>query len=192
MMHRTPPQMFERCLFLLLSERDRETVVGDLGEVYADEKLPRLGRFRANVWYGWQVLSFVPYRFHSLRAPVPVLMSMCVFTGLCGVWLGAMDLRLRHPGYLGREWIAGAIVLQAVTTLLALRYPQRRALRRDALLGCAAIMFLASKAAWGVLHRAHFEGYVLLIALALAVQAVLTFTTLARPAAPEVLRAGSR
>jgi hypothetical protein len=165
----------DKLLMLLLTDRNHETVSGDLLEEKA-AKAREIGCFRARVWYVWQILSFLPERLTSAFANDKALAFLSGFTALSGLWLGVMDLRLRHPGYAGREIIAGIIVFQGLLTLTALflRVPL---LRKLALLGTAAIFWLAGKALFGLLYGSHFEGYILLIALGLAVQAVLTWFT---------------
>ena len=181
-----PPHLLERSLLLLLPARDRETVVGDLHEAFCEEVAPQVGRFRANLWYARQVLSLVPRRLLSFPGQRAVLASICSFTALSGLWLGAMGLRLRHPGFGQGEIIAGILVLQALLTLFVLRFRQRRALRAIVFVGCAALIYLAGMALRGVLREgAHFEGYILLISLALLAQVALTCMTLLRtPAQP--------
>lgn len=163
-----PPTWMEALLKSLLPERDREAVAGDLYEVFCDEIAPRMGAARARFWYMRQVLSFVPQRLG------PVLQLICFFTLMSGTWLGLMDLRLRHPGYLSREWIAGLIVGQAAVTLIVINRLGPAWLRYVALAGCVGILSLSAKALIGVITGANFEGYILLIALALVIQAVLT------------------
>lgn len=169
-----PPKWMEALLKSLLPERDRESVTGDLYEEFCEEMLPRLGEARARFWYMRQVLSFVPHRL------TPVLQLICSFTLLSGMWLGLMELRLRHPGYLSREWIAGLIVGQAAITLIVLNRRGAAWLRFVALAGCAGILFLSAKALIGVITGANFEGYILLIALALALQVALTLMIVPR------------
>jgi hypothetical protein len=158
----------ERLLKFLLLERDREAVTGDLYEEFSEEKLPRLGAARARFWYMRQVLSFVPQRLG------PVLKLICFFTLMSGSWLGLMDLRLRHPGYAGREGIAGLIVGQAAITLIVLERRGPGWLRFVALAGCVGILSLSAKALASVIAGADLEGYILLIALLLVAQAALT------------------
>lgn len=162
-----------RMLLLLLPERDRETVAGDLLEE-RQARIQKDGFFRAQLWYAVQVLSFVPAAAVSTLSQHRTLTLFCFFTGLSGTWLGAMDLRLRHPGYLSREGIALTIVLQSALTLctLVLRMP---ALRVVTMTGTIGILWLAWRAFYGLVHGAHFEGYILLIALALAIQSALTW-----------------
>lgn len=163
-----PPKWMERMLKLLLHQRHRETVAGDLYEEFCEVKVPQMGVWRARLWYLGQTLSFIPQR---LAFPLTLL---CVFTLASGTWLGIMDLRLRHPGYAERELIAALIVGQGTLTLLALHSRGQGWLRLLALAGCAGIVWLALHALENALRGAHFEGYVLLIALGLLAQAVLT------------------
>ncbi len=176
-----PPRWMERLLKFLLPERDRESVTGDLHEEYCEEIAPRLGGLQARFWYMRQVLSFVPRRLGW------VLKSICFFTLLSGSWLGLMDLRLRHPGYVGREGIAGLIVWQAAITLIVLNRRGPGWLRFVALAGCLGILSLSARALMGVVTGANLEGYILLIALALVVQAALTVMILRGPG-PRITR----
>jgi len=169
-----PPSWLEGLLKTLLPERDREAVSGDLYEEFIEEIVPRLGVARARFWYMRQVLSFLPQRLG------PVLKLICIFTFTSGTWLGLMDLRLRHPGYLQREWIAGLIVGQAAVTLMVLSRRGPGWLRFVALAGCVGILSLSARALVGAVTGANFEGYILLIALALVVQAALTVLILPR------------
>jgi hypothetical protein len=163
-----PPQWMEGMLKSLLQERHREAVTGDLHEEFCEEKLPQMGAVRARLWYLGQVLSFLPER---LTLPLNLL---CFFTLASGAWLGIMDLRLRHPGYAGRELIAGLIVGQATLTLAALHARGLGWLRMGALAGCAGIVWLALHALVNALRGADLEGYVLLISIGLLAQALLT------------------
>jgi hypothetical protein len=167
-----PPKWMEEVLKLLLHERQRQAVVGDLHEEFCEGKAPQMGATRARLWYLGQVLSFIPQRLGSL------LSLICFFTLACGAWLGWMDLRLRHPGYAGREAIAGLIVGQAALTLAAVHLRGPSWLRPVALLGCGGIAWLAVHALVKALGGADFEGYVLLIAIGLLAQALLTVVIL--------------
>ena len=163
----------ERVLVALLPSRDRETITGDLYEEFTHRRTRR-GAAAANAWYAWQVLSFLPRQAVSAVAHGPVLALVCIFTGLSGLWLGIMDLRLKHPGYAGREVIAATVVFQALVTLAAVYVRRLPHLRWVALVGCVSITWLSGNAIFYTLHGAHPEGYVLLIALALIVQVMLT------------------
>jgi hypothetical protein len=158
----------EKMLKSLLPARNRDAVTGDLHEEFCEEKLPQMGATRARLWYLAHVLSFIPQRL------TPFLSLLCFFTLTSGAWLGMMDLRLRHPGYAGRELIAGLIVGQAALTLTALHSRRLSWLRMLALVGCAGIVWLAVHALINTLSGAHLEGYVLLIAMGLLAQAALT------------------
>ena len=170
MSHKTPPRFLERTLLGLLSARDQETVAGDLLEAYA-ETADRRGSLLANLWYARQIVSFVP---HRLRWSERLLAGLSAFALLYGLWFGVMELLLRHPGYAGREWIAGTILGQAGLTLLYLLLPGAPGLRVLVALGCLPVLYLVSLVVRGLLHGANLEGYVVLMALSLALQAVCT------------------
>ena len=175
-----PPYLLDCLLFSLLSPRDRETVSGDLGEEFLEVKLPELGQFRAHLWYMRQVLSFVPGKAVALLLQGSALRLLCFCTALAGCWLGMMDLLLRHSGYGSQIVIAATIVSQALLTLAALRFHRYGVLRVVAMVGSLTMLWLAGSALKATLGGAQFEGYVLLIALALIVQTVLTVLTLQR------------
>lgn len=166
----------ERLLMLFLAERDRETIPGDLLEEKA-ARAAELGPMRANLWYVAQILSFAPRGVVMASAKSSILSVFCIFTVLAGAWLGSMDFLLKHPGYLDREWIALTIVGQGVLTLIAL-YSKTRLLKIMAIIGTFSILWLASKAFYGVTHNPHFEGYIVLIAAALVIQSALTWLSM--------------
>lgn len=173
-----PPRCLEGILLFLLPARDRETLPGDLSEEFREHKLPQFGPVRANLWYARQVLSFAPRRFSSVLVQRPVLTLLCLFTATAGLWLGFMDWYLHHDGYADREWIAATIVGQALLTLATLHIQHLQSIRPVAMLGTVAIFWLAAKAAIATLHGPHMEGYILLVALALTIQGLLTLFTL--------------
>jgi hypothetical protein len=178
----TPPYLLECVLFFLLPPRDRETVSGDLYEEFLEVKLPELGAIRARLWYMRQVLSFVPARAAAVLHPT--LRIVCFCTALAGGWLGMMDVLLRHPGYGSQILIAATIVSQALLTLAALRFHRYDRLRAAAMIGSLTVLWIALRAMRDVFVGAHFEGYILLIALALIVQAMLTLLSLPRARLP--------
>ena len=55
-----PPQWLEGMLLWCVPARHRETISGDLLEEYQEEQAPRFGRFRTNLWYLRQIVSFLP------------------------------------------------------------------------------------------------------------------------------------
>ena len=175
-----PPYLLDSFLLFLLSPRNRETVSGDLYEEFLEVKLPELGRLRARLWYMRQVLSFVPRRVAAVVLEEPALRLVCCFTALSGSWLGIMDLILRHPGYKSQTVIAATIVSEALLTLAALRFQRYVGLRAVATVGILPLLWLAGTALKALIGGAELEGYVLLIALVLVVQSVLTVLTLPR------------
>ncbi len=169
-----PPSWMEHLLRRFLPPADRETIAGDLREEFHDRAATR-GAGSAKLWYLRQIISFMPrglaFAFGT-HIPLPLL---CGFTGLCALWLGAMDLRLHHSA--SQMAIAGSILGQSLVTLAALlvRFAWLRYL---SVAGCAGMLFLAGKALLGLIHGYHFEGYILLIALLLVVQSCFTIFTM--------------
>jgi hypothetical protein len=176
-----PPVFLQHLLQALLPARDQETVAGDLLEAYA-ERRSLDGMFRANAWYALQTVSFAPRAAMRAYGKTPVLVAVCCFTAACGIWLGGMDILLRHHNLLYHESIAGRIVGQALLTLAMLPLRRLAWLRWAAALGAAAIAWLGGSALLAVLRGDNsFEGYILIIAALLVVQALLTWLTLLRP-----------
>lgn len=171
----------ERALLRLLNPRDRETVSGDLLEEYREEQVPRLGRLRANLWYLAQLSSFVSTRIREGGVMKQLLVLMCVFTVAAGIWLGVMESLLRHEGYAGRIVVATFLAVQSLVTVLVVLLNAGRASRVAVLVGAVAIAVLGARAVWKIAQAAHFEGFVLIIGVALMVQAGLTLATLIRP-----------
>jgi hypothetical protein len=54
-----PPVWAEALLRALLAQRSRDAIAGDLLEEYRESVLPAAGRFRAQIWYIRQVVSFL-------------------------------------------------------------------------------------------------------------------------------------
>jgi hypothetical protein len=169
----SPPRWMEAILLLTLPPRDRETVAGDLHEEF-NALTVQAGGLRADLWYARQVLSFLPHHVAAVFANSPALMLLCGFTASCGLWLGAMGLRLRHPGFVEGEMISLIIVLQAAITVIALCFRPVTSVRRTAVCGTLLLAWLAWKALIGTLRGAHLEGYILLIAILLLMQAGMT------------------
>lgn len=172
-----PPSWLELILLHLLRERDRQTISGDLLEEFHEQQVQR-GRLKASIWYALQILSFMPAWLGFQSKLRRFLLSVCSFTLLSGLWLGAMGLRLRHPGYVEGEIISAIIVSQGLLTILALWLRRRSILLDLSAIGCLPLFWLASKALRGIIDGSNFEGYILLIALALLVQAILTLAML--------------
>ena len=161
---------------------------GDLLEEFEEQVRVRGSQTGAIIWYLGQILSFVPAWIGSQSALRPLLLSLCTFTALAGLWLGAMGLRLRHPGYVEGEVISGIIVGQALLTIAALQFRRIPILLHLSAVGCLALLWLAGKALKGIIDGSNFEGYILLIALALAVQAVFTLAMLVAGRKGQTLR----
>jgi hypothetical protein len=187
MKHAGPPAWMERLLLFLLPLRDRETVAGDLCEEFCERRAREHGSAGANLWYLLQAISFMPRRCRAAFFRPRGLALLCFFTALCGCWLGAMDVQMGHPGYLVQAGIAAGISLQALLTLGALRFRRSLSIRYSSMLGCLMLFLLAARALIAVIRGAHLEGYVLLIAVALLVQASLTLGTLSGAGESETL-----
>jgi hypothetical protein len=101
-----PPRVAEWLLRLVLSDRDRETISGDLLEEYRDAVLPARGINAAQWWYRHQVAGVL---WRLGRAPLAA-------GALFGAGLGAWNLieTARHP--LGED--DGASMLLGVAAVL--------------------------------------------------------------------------
>jgi predicted DNA repair protein MutK len=173
-----PLAWLERTLLLFLNARDRETISGDLLEEYREEQLPRLGYVRANFWYLRQIVSIASIQILGGPLLKRVLILLSLFVMAAGAWLGAMENILRHDGYRDRSVIAVCIAMQGLATLLCVLLNGGRAVRNLVTIGSAAILWLGGSAMIKTLRARHFEGFVLVIGLALVLQGVLTLATL--------------
>ena len=109
-----------------------------------------------------------------------VLLSGSVFTFACGCWLSLMEWLLRHPGYLLRSGVDVSIALVSLATIAVLSL--RLGIRAERWLRFGAI-FLLGIAIQGLVRdvrSTHFEGFALLIALALALEGILMLLSLGR------------
>ncbi len=108
-----------------------------------------------------------------------VLLLLSFFTLAATAWLGVMEMALHHPGSSLRIFIAVLLACQSLSTILFLIF--RGHGRFQILLNISGFL-VAMFGIWSVvsiLRATHFEGYVLLIGLALTLQGVLTIATLA-------------
>ena len=175
-----PPVFLQHIVVALLSPRDQETVAGDLLEAYV-ERRNRDGAASANLWYARQAASLTPRAAAAAYRRTPVLAFLCCFTAACGCWLGTMSLLLRHGNLLLQESIAGLIVGQALLTLVMLPLRRIAWLRWAAAIGGVAIMWRGGSALVSMLRGDHsWEGYILIIAFLLVIQAALTWRALLR------------
>jgi hypothetical protein len=178
-----PPRGLERLLLWCLPQRDRETISGDLLEEYREVQLPRRGTIGANIWYLRQFLGFLAVRSFggsTIRASLTWL-SLC--TALAGAWLAVMENILRHPGYAERSVAAACIVIQGLATILFLMWQGHRLFRLIILVAAAGVAVLGAAAVARVLNSAHFEGFVLIVGVALVMQGTMALVVVggARP-----------
>lgn len=180
MIRPAPPVSLQRLVSALLPTRDQESVTGDLLEAYA-ERFRASGALAANLWYARQAASFLPRAASTAYRRTPGLVSLCCFTAACGTWLGTMGILLHDPHLLYDGSIAALIVGQALLTLVMLPLRRIAWLRWAAALGAIAIAWRGGSALVALVRGDHsFEGYILIIAFLLVVQASLTWRTLLR------------
>lgn len=115
------------------------------------------------------------------------LSVLCLFTAAAGIWFAMMENVLRHEGYSVRIVIACFIAVQSAATLLCERFGRQSPLRVAVIAGSAALVLLGGTAVLRILQASHFEGFVLIIGLALVLQGALAIATLFRyPGVPQV------
>jgi hypothetical protein len=141
----------------------------------------------------WQLSRCLTPRVRILRLASLVGLAVVV----CSGWFAAMELALRHPGYGWRVLVAAALVAEGALTIAVCEDLFERAPFRWPLIGTATATGLLG--GWiiaedlarpGLPARPHFEGYLLIIGLALIAYALLTIATLAM-AAPAPSRPAS-
>jgi hypothetical protein len=181
-----PPEWLEHALTRILPARDRETVSGDLLEEYRAQ-VPRLGLFRANVWYFHQVTSILCARSIGDSRMRVSLIWISIFTAACGVWLGFMEQVLKHPGYTGRMAVGAYIAFEGLATFLLIMFNGRAIYRAFVAMVATSIAILGVAAINKTLQAPHFEGFVLLIGSALVIQGLLTLAVLLRARASNTL-----
>jgi ABC-type uncharacterized transport system permease subunit len=122
-------------------------------------------------------------RLNNLAARPASLAGLAVVVG--GGWFLTMELFLRHPGYQWRAMAAAAIVvegaltivlLEDMVTLPALRWPLTAGAGATGLLG--GWIITQDLALPGLPARPHFEGYLLIIGLALIAYGLLTIAAM--------------
>jgi hypothetical protein len=106
------------------------------------------------------------------------LILLSLFVAAAGVWLGVMENLLRHDGYAGRTLIAACIAVQGIATLLFVLWRGRAIFRGIVMAGAAAFILFGTSAILKILRAQHFEGFVLVIGLALILQGALTLAPL--------------
>ncbi|MGA8029656.1 MAG: permease prefix domain 2-containing transporter [Bryobacteraceae bacterium] len=181
MMSESPPRWLQRLLLLFLKGRDRETIFGDLLEEYREERLPRAGPLRANYWYLRQAISLASIQIPGGSVLKQMLILMSLFIMAAGTWLGVMENILKHDGYVARSVIAVCIVIQGLATLLVVLLRGGTVLRIVVTTGGAVMVWLGVSAILKMLRSEHFEGFVLIIGVALVLQGGLAVATLLMP-----------
>lgn len=176
-----PPRWAEVLLERLVPARNRDVVTGDLREEYADAQLPRTGRIRANLWYLRQVLSFVPHLSWKRGPAMRILFPVSLFTLASTTWLAVMEVILRHPGYATRTTTALCMALICLATLLVRPLHLGTRAERGLWLGAVVLIGVGVNALVHLARASHFEGFVLIIAVALILQGLLMLVTLGRP-----------
>jgi len=109
---------------------------------------------------------------------------MCVVTVFAGAWLAVMENILRHPGFVGRSALAACIVVQGIATVLFLMLHGPTLFRILVLGGAIGAALLGAAAVIRILNAAHFEGFVLVIGVALVVQGILALVVVGGGATP--------
>jgi hypothetical protein len=171
----------DRLLRCSLPARDREAISGDLLEEYREEQVPRLGRARANLWHLRQSISFLSNRSFGGPPMKAALTWMSVFTVVAGAWLASMENILKHPGYGERTAIAACIAIQGLATLLLLLLDGRLIFRAVVLAGAVGLAIFGVTAIRRILDAPHFEGFAVLIGVALIAQGGLTLAYMLQP-----------
>ena len=174
-----PPRWLDHLLQSLLSARDRETISGDLLEEYSEERLPRLGSLRANLWYLRQCLSFASIRLGGSTMK-QVSIAMCLFVAASCGWLALMENLLKHAGYTGRTALDICLSAQAVGTSLCLLLNVPGVVRLLVLVCAMIAAGFGGFAVISVLRAQHFEGYILVIGVALVLEGLFALATFLR------------
>ena len=99
----------------------------------------------------------------------------CGFTLLASIWLAVMFVVLHRPGYERGVSLSLIFIIQSLLTM-AITAGLLSALlwRLLALAGAAGIVWAGGAAAANTLNGPHFEGYALVIGVALVLQGLLT------------------
>lgn len=103
----------------------------------------------------------------------PAVIASSLFLLLAFSWFIVMELILHHHNFLLRAAVAAVIVLYAALTLLYTR-AQTTALRQTVTVAALTAIWLGLFGLLIALRQTHFEGYLLLLALGLLVQSLLT------------------
>ena len=180
-----PPRWAESLLRHVLKPRDQESILGDLLEEYQEERLSKLGRTCANLWYIRQILGIAFFQAFKAGPMKGSLLCLCFLTLAASAWFGFMETVLHdetvlyHPGSDIRITWAIMLTFASFFTILYLVLPGYRHLRIGVSF-CAVVMLgHGLSAILLVIRSAHFEGYFLLYGVALTLQFALAILALA-------------
>ena len=103
------------------------------------------------------------------------LAAICLLTLSATLYLSVSLLILQPPRANYQQWalMAGVVVVQGALTLVAMRAGSPRRFRYAAAAGGAAIAALGASSVYRTVSGSHFEGYALILDLALIVQGLL-------------------
>lgn len=103
-----------------------------------------------------------------------VCVAFSSFLVIAGSWFALMELWLRHPNSYLHAIGAALVVVYAGLTIAYLRGASHGFIRPVIILGALCAIPVGIAAAITTLRSIDFEGYILLIGLALAAQGLLT------------------
>jgi hypothetical protein len=98
------------------------------------------------------------------------LLAISFFTCACACWLGVMEVVLRHPGYGTRVGVAALIALISMATVLVRLTNLGARGERWLWVGAVVLIGIGGLAFVRDARAAHFEGFVLVISVALVGQ----------------------
>jgi hypothetical protein len=101
------------------------------------------------------------------------LLPLSMFTFACACWLGVMEMTLRHPGYGARVGVAALIALIGMATILVRMADLGARGERWLWVGAVVLIGIGGQAFVRNARAAHFEGFVLVISVALVTQGLL-------------------
>jgi hypothetical protein len=183
-----------RVLLYAYPNEFRRTYGVDMARVFDDRARELLVSHRR-----WTLASFVVYvvrdwietvvreRLAALQespAMTPMLVCLSLFSLAAGCWLALMESILRHPAFPQRIAIAALIVGQSALTLIAIAGSPRRVTRYIVGAGACALFAMGALAVLKNVRGPGFEGFALIIGLALIVQAILTLSVMLRGSRP--------
>ena len=169
-----------------MAREDRLTLTGDLREEYAETVLPQLGRWKAGLWYLSQAASLAPRFVVQEEGMRKALLITSAASLACGSWLATMERLLHHPGYLGRAAMDASIASVPLVTILLILLHAGVGVERWFRFFGLPLIAIGLWALVGDLRSQHFEGFVLLVGVALAIQGTLMLIALGRNPAPRL------